>query len=75
MKITKTFTDTLAVVQAGISELMSMAYMDDSDYETDIDLDSGPYKYYDSKSEEFLRTLLDMLQVVNYGYPPSTFAL
>lgn len=75
MKISKRFTDTLAQVQAGINELMNMDYMQDSDYVTDKDLDSGPYKFYDSESEEFLRVLLDLLQVINYGYPPSTFEL
>ena len=75
MKISKRFTDSLAQVQAGISELMNMAYMQDSDYVTDKDLNSGPYKFYDSECEEFLRVLLDLLQVMNFGYPPSTFAL
>ncbi|BBL73690.1 hypothetical protein [Methylomagnum ishizawai] len=75
MKISKRFTDTLAQVQAGINELMNMAYMQESEYVTDKDLDTGAYKFYDSESEEFLRVLLDLLQVINYGYPPSTFEL
>jgi hypothetical protein len=75
MKISKRFTDTLAQVQIGISELMNMAYMQDSDYVTDKDLNSGPYKFYSKECEEFLRVMLDLLQVMNFGYPPSTFAL
>jgi hypothetical protein len=75
MKISKRFTDTLAQAQAGINELLNMAYMQDSDYVTEKDLDSGAYKFYEEECEEFLRVLLDLLQVMNYGYPPSTFAL
>jgi hypothetical protein len=75
MKISKRFTDTLAQVQSGISELMTMALMQDSDCATDLDWDTESDKYFDSECEEFLRVLLDLLQAMNYAYPPSSFAL
>ena len=75
MKISKRFTDTLAQVQAGISELLTMAHMKDSDCATDLDWDTDSRKFFNSECEEFLRVLLDLLQAMNYAYPPSTFAL
>ncbi len=64
MKVDSSFTVTLESVLCGMHDLMEATH-------------TGPANKYEiwMMKEEFLRTLLDFLQVARYGYAPSTFSL